>query len=107
MNYKQMLEEFDRLNKVSIDMESEFKRLEVKFDELLRRIKRIEERLDAMSHPPQPMPVPETNPFTPYTPPISPWDMRTCTKCGLKLEGTMGYVCTQPRCPTGLGGAWS
>ena len=29
-----------------------------------------------------------------------------CGKCGLKLEGVMGYVCSQPQCPTGLGGVW-
>ena len=29
-----------------------------------------------------------------------------CPQCGLKFEGTMGYVCSQPKCPTGLGGAW-
>ena len=26
-----------------------------------------------------------------------------CSKCGLKLEGVMGYVCSTPGCPTGLG----
>jgi hypothetical protein len=30
----------------------------------------------------------------------------TCPKCGLKLDSVMGYVCSQPQCPTGLGGAW-
>jgi hypothetical protein len=29
-----------------------------------------------------------------------------CSKCGLKMEGVMGYVCSQPQCPTGLGGVW-
>lgn len=29
----------------------------------------------------------------------------TCGKCGLKMEGAMGYVCPQGgSCPTGLGG---
>ena len=39
------------------------------------------------------------------------WDIWTkpqppvnqCSKCGLKLEGVMGYCCPQPGCPTGLG----
>jgi hypothetical protein len=26
-----------------------------------------------------------------------------CSKCGLKLEGVMGYCCPNPGCPTGLG----
>lgn len=28
-----------------------------------------------------------------------------CLKCGIKLEGVMGYVCSHGDCPTGLGGA--
>lgn len=84
------------------ELDSEFERLEVKFDELLRRIKRIEERLDALHHPPQPVPSPF--PFTPFTPPTTPWDTKTCPKCGLELKGVMGYACPQPGCPTGLGG---
>lgn len=27
----------------------------------------------------------------------------TCSVCGLKLEGVMGYSCSNLRCPTGLG----
>jgi hypothetical protein len=27
----------------------------------------------------------------------------TCPKCGLKLEGVMGYCCPNAGCPTGLG----
>jgi len=30
-----------------------------------------------------------------------------CPKCGLLLEGAMGYVCIQNNCPTGLGSAIS
>ncbi len=29
-----------------------------------------------------------------------------CGQCGMELKGVMGYVCPQPRCPTGMGGAW-
>ncbi len=36
----------------------------------------------------------------------SPFNPSNCSKCGLKLEQTMGYVCTNYPCPTGLGGAW-
>ncbi len=108
MNYKQMLEEFDRLNKVSIDIQSEFKRLEVKFDELLRRIKRIEERLDEQQSPSTPLAWPPYNipPIQPDPFPSqpTPWNTKNCSLCGLELKGVMGYVCPQPGCPTGLGG---
>lgn len=40
--------------------------------------------------------------------PKGPWDVvgpglvrkTSCTKCGLTLKGTMGYVCTDKDCPT-------
>ncbi|MDP9651994.1 hypothetical protein [Paraburkholderia caledonica] len=47
------------------------------------------------------------------TPPIpnSPsfgMDLAKCGKCGLKMEGVMGYVCPNGgSCPTGLGGSVS
>lgn len=28
-----------------------------------------------------------------------------CPQCGVQLDGCMGYVCGNPSCPTGLGGA--
>jgi hypothetical protein len=40
---------------------------------------------------------------------VHPWPQQatnSCSKCGLRLEGVMGYVCSQPMCPTGLGGVW-
>ena len=30
-----------------------------------------------------------------------------CPQCGLEFTGPMGYVCSQPQCPTGLGGRTS
>ena len=40
----------------------------------------------------------------------SPWQapqwhmpVQHCTKCGMNLDGVMGYVCSDPHCPTGLG----
>lgn len=38
--------------------------------------------------------------------PVTP-DYKTCGKCGMKLEGVMGYCCPHSHCPTGLGGSWS
>ena len=54
---------------------------------------------------PLPHPLPGT-PYQPWVTPNSPPLGNNCPKCGLKLEGVMGYVCSQPQCPTGLGGAW-
>ena len=42
----------------------------------------------------------------PYTP-INPYDpiveLGSCSKCGIKLSGVMGYCCPRPDCATGLG----
>jgi hypothetical protein len=35
-----------------------------------------------------------------------PQPVNACPKCGLRIEGVIGYVCPQPMCPTGLGGVW-
>jgi hypothetical protein len=33
-------------------------------------------------------------------PSIQPYNgVTTCTKCGMRWEGTMGYVCTDLKCP--------
>ena len=31
----------------------------------------------------------------------------TCPKCGIRLDTTLGYVCSNLDCPTGLGGVRS
>lgn len=37
----------------------------------------------------------------PYVPPGTVWGQRdTCPKCGIKISGVMGYVCSSPNCPT-------
>lgn len=40
--------------------------------------------------------------------PLQPYKMAdTCPTCGLRLDqGSMGYVCSMPKCPTGHGGPW-
>lgn len=43
-------------------------------------------------------------PSIPLNPPVTEWN--NCSKCGLKLESAMGYVCNNYPCPTGLGGTW-
>lgn len=40
----------------------------------------------------------------PYTPIVPNPVISKCSQCGLELSQTMGYVCSQPNCPTGLGG---
>lgn len=48
----------------------------------------------------------DTLPWTLPDPlPVTTWT-KNCSKCGIKLDTVMGYVCSQPQCPTGLGGAW-
>ena len=67
--------------------------------------RKLMEKLGDRPITPLPYPLPTTQPVWPtINPPIAIKDH--CHKCGLKMEGVMGYVCTQPQCPTGLGGAW-
>lgn len=46
-----------------------------------------------------------TIPYPPYKP-FETTTHNTCPKCGIKLDAVMGYVCSTPQCPTGLGGTW-
>lgn len=58
--------------------------------------------------PPNPVPqIPDKYPPIEPSVPIWPHNAasgRKCTKCGIKLEGVMGYYCPQKDCPCGLGG---
>ena len=48
-------------------------------------------KYDPLTYP-QPWPAP----FTP-----NPWPgVRNCAKCGINLDGVMGYVCNDTQCPT-------
>ena len=51
-------------------------------------------------------PVIQRETTNPFSPPYQPFDYKSCSKCGIKLDNVMGYVCSQPHCPTGLGGSW-
>lgn len=60
-------------------------------------------------YPPLP-PIVAPTPYAPWTMPYQPWTTpnhppmaNNCPKCGLKLEGVMGYCCPNAGCPTGLG----
>jgi hypothetical protein len=43
--------------------------------------------------------IPRPMPTTPPTQPVWP-GVRSCSKCGINLEGVMGYVCSDQACPT-------
>ncbi len=63
-----------------------------------RMVKWLEEQKDQQNQvvPPFIDPIP----FTPIVPhPV----ISKCGKCGLELSQVMGYVCSEPECPTGLG----
>lgn len=60
-----------------------------------------------------PKPLPQIDPYKreapfpdPYLPkwPEYPQSDHRCPKCGIKIEGVMGYCCPQVSCPCGLGG---
>ena len=36
--------------------------------------------------------------------PVPFYSKPTCQKCGINLEGVMGYVCPHSDCPCGMGG---
>lgn len=75
--------------------------------EKLREWSRLARPEDAPSGlpavPPILPPEPQQAPWTPCPPLV---DDKRCSKCGLKLENVMGYVCHNHPCPTGLGGPW-
>ena len=48
---------------------------------------------------PWPSPFPRPMPTTPPTQPVWP-GVRNCSKCGINLDGVMGYVCSDQACPT-------
>jgi hypothetical protein len=51
--------------------------------------------------PTVPTPFPRPMPTTPPTQPVWP-GVRNCSKCGINLDGVMGYVCGDTNCPTFL-----
>ena len=68
---------------------------------------RLKELLNRMRRKIRPDPnVPVIPPLPPgYPPPVTPNPVvATCGECKMNLHQVMGYVCMNPRCPTGLGG---
>lgn len=62
---------------------------------ILEELKKINDRLDKLESQP-------FGPLQPYTPKVKP-PVSFCSKCGLKLEGVMGYCCPRPDCGCGMG----
>jgi hypothetical protein len=57
-------------------------------------------KYDPLPYPqPWPTPFPRPMPNTPPTQPVWP-GVRNCSKCGINLDGVMGYVCGDANCPT-------
>ena len=65
-----------------------------------RMVKWFEEQKDYQIVDPITPPIP----YDPTIPIIPNPVISKCGKCGLELSQVMGYVCSQPNCPTGLGG---
>jgi hypothetical protein len=72
-------------------------------ERILSELKSINKKLDKIEQR-------QNYPFQPYTPstPIQPLNIPplNCSKCGIRLDQVMGYVCNNHPCPTGLGGVW-
>ena len=78
-------------------IEERMKALEFEVIELRKRTEELEEELglhQRLSAPYQPITTPLRQPTW-----IVP---NTCSVCGLKFDGPMGYVCGNPRCPSGV-----
>ena len=74
-----------------------------KLDKIQNDLNWIIRYLLARDQPVQPPPfAPPTPPYK-YDPP-APWPTtypkKSCPKCGIQLDGVMGYVCGDTQCPT-------
>ena len=75
-------------------LEEKLERLEKQVAYLERRVNELEQA-NRMHHPFQPVTIP-----TPYNP---QWKIpNACSVCGLQFNGPMGYVCSNPQCPSGV-----
>ena len=73
-------------------------------EDIKRDIAWIIQYLLKQNQPIQPPPYVPTipNPFDPALPTV-PWQpvtRQSCPKCGIRLDGVMGYVCGDTNCPT-------
>ena len=77
-------------------LEQKLERLEKQIAYLERRIDDLE-KANRMHHPFQPIAPP-----APYNPQPTWVIPNACHVCGLEFKGSMGYVCTNPKCPTAI-----
>jgi hypothetical protein len=63
------------------------------FDEVMKRLDNIEMKINR---------IPVVQPVYPTTPPAPSLGPTLCSKCGMKWEGVMGYVCPSNDCPVKL-----
>ena len=77
---------------------------ELSFEEkVLNEIKNIKLRLDRLEQRPTPGVIP---PLVPGVIPSIPINSNKCSKCGLIMNGPMGYCCPHRDCPCGMGPVW-
>ncbi len=66
-----------------------------KLDKILEKLDRIIDLLPK-----------EKSPYSPSYPPLTPGPSfppyTTCSRCGMRLDRVMGYVCNDSQCPTFL-----
>ncbi len=75
--------------------------LEKQLEELTKQVQRLSDRVSRIEGT---FPQGPFGPSFPYQPVAPVVDYGQCSKCGIKLDQVMGYVCSQVFCPTGLGG---
>ena len=81
--------------------EKKIESIEIRMAAMEQQLENISKRIATMEIAQTPY-GPVTSPYTIPHPQID-WGVNKCPLCGLELKGVMGYVCSQPRCPTGLG----
>lgn len=63
------------------------------FDEVMKRLDDIEMKINR---------IPQVQPVYPTTPVTPSFGTTICSRCGMKWEGAMGYVCPDTYCPVQL-----
>lgn len=75
-------------------------------EKVLNELRNIKSRLDKLENANIPF-----GPFLPQMPqviPTLPFKIESkCSKCGLLMDGPMGYCCPHADCPCGMGPVWS
>lgn len=84
---------------------------DISFEEkVLKTLKDLTERVERIERMNQPFgpTVPNMPQVIPSIPnPIPAMSPNKCSKCGLVMDGPMGYCCPHRDCPCGMGPIWS